>query len=418
MRKYKLIALCICAGLLAAGCGEKEAQPENSVSTEKKEKTADEIKEEAKQAKLDMIEFSAYDNVTGLNLEPGTYFSIIGRSSTKEYWQEIEEGANAAVADINEALGYEGSDKVKVVYNAPTESDNVGEQVSILDEELSRYPDALGISVIDVKSCQVQFDLAAQNSVPIVLFDSLSDYQGVMAKVSTDNRAAAKEAAIHMAEATEDQGQVLLYINDSVSMSSMDRVEGFKSEIISNHPEMSIAGTYYKDDLEEVKREIVMNEVEAEKAEAQEETAETAEAAETEETEELTPEEIQDKMDELTVEEVLDYILEKHPDISGIFTSNGETALDMVSACERAEKEDLPIITFDADSDELTALEDGKIYGTILQNPYGIGYATIIAQARSILEMGNEADVNTGYVWVTADNYADEAIQLLLTDTK
>ena len=412
MRKWKMAALCMCMGLLITGCGAKESQPENTANSEKTEKTEEELAEEAKQAKLDLIEFSAYDNVTGLELEPGTYFSIIGRSSSKEYWKAVEAGAKAAVADINEALGYEGSDKVKVVYSAPTESDNVGEQVSILDEELSRYPDALGISVIDIQSCHVQFDLAAQNSIPIVLFDSLSDYQGVMAKVSTDNRAAAKEAAVHMAEALEDQGEVLVYVNDSVSTSAKDRVDGFRNEIQDNHPDVSIAGVYYKDKLDDLKKEIVMSESESDDEEASE-IENTAE-----ETEELSTEEIQSRMDDLTEEDVLDYILLQHPDVRGIYTSNGETALAMVSACERADKEGIQVITYDADSEVQQAIEDGKIYGTILQNPYGIGYATIIAEARSILEMGNEAEVNTGYVWLSADNYQDEEMKKLYSQVK
>lgn len=409
MRKWKTVALCMCMGLLITSCGTTDPQPENSENTEKKEKTEAEIQEEVKQAKLDMIELSAYDNVTGLELEPGTYLSIIGRSSSKEYWKEVEAGAKAAVADINEALGYEGSDKVKVVYNAPADSDNVGEQVSILDEELSRYPDALAISVIDVQSCHVQFDLATQNSVPIVLFDSLSDYQGVMAKVSTDNKAAAAEAAVHMSEALEDEGQVLVYMNDSVSTTGKDRVEGFENEISANHPNMQIAGVYYKDSLDELKKEMVVGDTD---------TSNGVTLEMVEEQEELTTEEIQARMDELTEEEVLDYLLSKYPDVKGIYTSNGETALAMVSACERSEKENIPIITYDADTDVQKAIEDGKIYGTILQNPYGTGYATIIAEARSILEMGNEAEVNTGYVWLTADNYKDEEMKKLYSQAK
>ena len=38
------------------------------------------------------------------------------------------------------------------------------------------------------------------------------------------------------------------------------------------------------------------------------------------------------------------------------------------------------------------------------------GYATVVAAARTVLEIGNEAEVNTGYVWVTADNMNDDTI--------
>ncbi len=67
---------------------------------------------------------------------------------------------------------------MKVTYSGPAEADDVDEQVSILDEELDRYPVALGIAIADTQACEVQFDLAAESDIPVVAFDSGSDYQG------------------------------------------------------------------------------------------------------------------------------------------------------------------------------------------------------------------------------------------------
>ena len=68
--------------------------------------------------------------------------------------------------------------KSKSHINAPSHEGDVDEQINILDEELDRYPIAVGIAVIDKTACEVQFDLAMENSIPIVEFDSPSDYQG------------------------------------------------------------------------------------------------------------------------------------------------------------------------------------------------------------------------------------------------
>lgn len=66
---------------------------------------------------------------------------------------------------------------MKVAFNAPDTADNVDDQVNLLDEELDRYPVAVGISIVDLQACQVQFDLATDSEIPIVTFDSGSDYQ-------------------------------------------------------------------------------------------------------------------------------------------------------------------------------------------------------------------------------------------------
>ena len=84
---------------------------------------------------------------------------------------QVKKGAEQAGKDINEQLGYKGKKAVKVVYSGPSDKDNVDEQVNILDEELSRYPAALAISIADAKACEVQFDQAGWNGTPIVTFD-------------------------------------------------------------------------------------------------------------------------------------------------------------------------------------------------------------------------------------------------------
>ena len=73
-------------------------------------------KENENQSKLDVLRPIAYGNVEGLNLEPGSYISIIGRNSDDSYWKEVEDGAKRAVADINDMLGYKGNDKIKLTF--------------------------------------------------------------------------------------------------------------------------------------------------------------------------------------------------------------------------------------------------------------------------------------------------------------
>lgn len=406
-RKWKVAAIGICAAMLVGACSA-EPEKEETVSqeqTEEKKETPEEAAENAKSAKLDMISPSAYNNIEGLDLEPGTYFSVIGKGESEEYWQQIKAGAAAAVADLNKALGYEGSDKIKLVYSGPSTSDDVDEQVNILDEEMDRNPSALGIAVIDSQSCEVQFDLATQNGIPIVTFDSASNYQNIMAHVATDHKKAASEAADHMAELLGEEGQILMFSHDSKSTTSKERIDSFVEEIQSQYPNMSVTETYYMDNLDEWKEVIArerlgISETEGEEAEAEENTEAADALAKT--------------ISEITDEEVYDYILEKNPDIKGIYATNGQAVMNMVNLCERAGREDLVIIGYDADADEIQAVEDGKVAGLIVQNPYGMGYATVVAEARSVLEIGNEAEVDTGYVWVTGDNIGDKEIQYKL----
>lgn len=410
-KRWRVAAVCVCVAMLACACSAKtkkegpSAQPE---AAEEKEETPEEAAENAKQAKLEAISPSAYGNIDGLDLEPGTYFSVIGKSESEEYWKAVKEGAVAAVNDLNEALGFEGADKLKVVYSGPGESDNVDEQVSILDEELDRYPSALAIAVIDSKSCNVQFDLATQNGIPIVTYDSASSYQGTMADITTNNAEAAAEAAVHMAEALGEEGQVLVFAHDSKSLTSQQRVESFVNELQSNHPEVTVTETYYMDKFDELKKQIareragIADPEDGDAAEVSDEDRAAEEAA------------VAEAAQAITDDEVYDYIFEKNPDIKGIYATNGESVVKMADLCEQKEKEDIVIMGYDADAEEVQALKDGRIAGVVMQNPYGMGYAAIVAEARCVLELGNEAEIDTGYTWVTADNVNDKEVQRML----
>ena len=392
-----VLAVMLCVAMLACACVAPESsenkEPESSDNKQQ-------VEEKEYQGKLDQIEPSAYDNVEGLHLEAGSYISIIGKAEEGQYWNEVKKGVDQAAADINDYLGYEGKDKVKVTYSAPETEDNVDEQVNILDEELARYPIAVGISITDANACEVQFDLAAENDIPVVAYDSGSDYQGLMATVSTDNAAAAREAATRLAELIGDSGEVVLFVNDSKSKTSLDRENAFREEIQNNHPNITIVESYHLDQLEDMQK-IVADEINAGTYQIDEESAE-AES------------DVQIAPADITEEDVIDYVLAKHPDIKGCFASNAPTVKKAIAGLERAEADDVMVVGFDADEEEKKALSDGRIEGLIVQNPFGMGYATVVAAARAALDMGNEAFVNTGYTWVTADNLEDENIQKML----
>lgn len=52
--------------------------------------TGDKTEEPSYQANLDFVTPAAYSNIQGLNLEPGTYISIIGKDESSSYWKEVK----------------------------------------------------------------------------------------------------------------------------------------------------------------------------------------------------------------------------------------------------------------------------------------------------------------------------------------
>ena len=330
-KKIAVMAVMLCTALLGTACAGEDTSDKDSVVLDQGEE------ESADQTKLNMIQPQAYSTVEGLKLKKGSYISIIGKSEDSVYWDEIKRGAEDAVDELNEALGYSGKDKIKVTYNAPSHEGDV---------------------------------------------DEPSDYQGIMALVSTNNQEAGATAADKMAGMMEEQGEVLLFIQDHISGSAKQREAGMVNQFQTQYPNIQVGGVYYMDELEGLKED--------------------------------TAAKLEKEAGEITDEEVLRQIFADHPDAKGCIAANEETAVMVIDACETAERDDIRIIGFDGGETLTEALSDGKIDGLIVQNPYGMGYATVVAAARSALDMGNEANVDTGYAWVTQDNMEETAIKNML----
>lgn len=402
-----IVAAVLVISMTVCACGKKE---------EHTTFTGETTEEPAYQDNLNAISPSAYNDVQGLDLEPGTYISIIGKDSSSSYWKMIKAGVMQAASDLNKELGYTGSDKIKVTYNAPDKSEDIDEQVNILDEELARYPDVIGIASIDADACTVQFDLATENGIPIISLDSGSTYQGIQCRVSTDNVDAARTGAYKLADEINKSGEVLLLIHDSESETAKLREQSFVSEIETNYPDVKVAEKIYCDKLDELKKQIVEEQnKEITEEENQEITEEKNQDSKEVENQDSKEEEKKITVESLTDEDVILYYLEKHPDIKGVFgTNNAATQLGLRVLQEYESEEQIVLMGFDAGADQLKALKSGEISGLVVQNPFGIGYAAVVAAARTVLQIGNEAKVNTGYIWVTKENMESESIKKML----
>lgn len=382
----------LCLMMILGGCTPKN-EDKNNVSV-------DNIKKESsEQSKLNTLQPHAYGNVQGLSLEPGVTISLIGRGEKTAYWSAIKAGAQAAIDEINQNLGYKGDDKIKLSYSGANSENDVDDQVNILDEELDRYPIAVGIALADASASQVQFDMAADNGIPVVAFDSGTAYKDVVCMVDTDNLEAASTAASKLCDAIADSGEILMFVHDSNSTSAKGREEGFVRAISEEHTGVTIANIYHLDELETMKQQIAEEQVLEKGLEDSDEIADAIAEIEA----------------KLTQKEVIAYIFAQYPDARGVYTTSETTASAVLEVLDKMEnQEEYKIVGFDGGEDQLERLEKGKIAGLIVQNPYGIGYATVVACARAAMGEGNEAIVDAGYTWVTAKNMSEESIKNMM----
>lgn len=112
-------------------------------------------------------------------------------------------------------------------------------------------------------------------------------------------------------------------------------------------------------------------------------------------------------------------LLEENPDIKIMYTTNTNTTL---GACQAVEELDLAdqviLVGFNSDEQEIKYIKSGLLDGTIIQNPYNMGYIGTSYAIQAAQGQDVTASLDTGVTWISAKNINDDDIQLLLYPDK
>ena len=293
-----------------------------------------------------------YDTVDGLTVEKGSYIAVVAKDLSAGFWKAVKAGAQQALDDLNASLGYNGNDKVYMTFEGPENESDTNSQINIIDSVISENPDALILGIIDQQSGQAQMEEASDSQIPVVIADSGIESDLITSTCATDHAAAAKLAADHLCEAIGNSGEVAIVAHQYNTESSVERVEAFKKEIEEKYTDIA---------------------------------------------------------------DMLKNTLETYPALKGIFCTNEDMAdqtLDALADMENTEQ--IQIVGFDSGEKQQKAIQEGREYGTVTQNPYGLGYAAIVAAVRAIQGLPVDQKIDTGYQWIDKDTIDLETNQKYL----
>ena len=322
----------------------------NKTSEEEGSKTAENMSEDLTMKVLkEQAGTYDYTSLEELNPEPGTRIAVVVKNTKTGFWKNVKKGMDDAVEDLNEKMGYKGEDKIKISFEGPGNETDVESQINIIDAVLSENPSILCLAAIDMESCQPQVEEATLNGIPVVVLDSGVQSEQVNAICATDNYAAGTEAAKKMAEALAEKGQVAIMAHVETSESSQKRVAGFTDEM-KNHPEIEIVNISYENE-------------------------------------------------ETSMSELAEAVLKLYPEVKGYYCTNEIATNNVLDIVNTSDKE-VKVIGFDSGEKQIKAVKDGVELGMFAQNPYGMGYATIVAGVRADQGLENDAFINTGYQWI------------------
>ncbi len=201
-------------------------------------------------------------------------------------------------------------------------------QASQIEDFIVQKVDAIVVCPVNSASIGRSIEDANRANIPVFTADIASQGGEVVCHVASDNVAGGRLAGEYLAKAIGYEGKIVI-IDHPEATSVLDRVKGFE-EAIAKYPRIKIVA---KPDGGAV-RERAM--------------------------------------------QVMEDMLQAHPDIKGVFGINDDTALGALAALEAAGRDDIVLVGYDATPDAQAAILRGSpLKADVVQYPREIGRTTI-----------------------------------------
>lgn len=285
------------------------------------------------------------------------YIAIVSKGSQHQFWQAVEKGATDEAAAKDATITYEG----------PASESEVDKQLTMLQTALDKKPAAICFAALDSKAATPLLEKAKAAGIPVVGFDSGVDSDIPVTTVSTDNIAAAGEAADKMAEIIGGSGKVAVIVHDQTSQTGTTRRDGFVNRIAEAYPDIEVVAVEYG------------------------------------------------AGDPVKSADLAKAIMTANPDLKGFFGGNEGSAKGVLNALKEAGKEgSIVAIGYDSGQQQIDAIRSGVMAGAITQNPVGIGAKCVSAALDAIAGKTLEKNIDTGYFYYDKTNIDDPEIQAVL----
>jgi ribose transport system substrate-binding protein len=284
------------------------------------------------------------------------YIAIVSKGFQHQFWQAVKKGADQEAA----------KEGVRITFEGPATESDIEQQVTMLTNALAKQPAALGFAALDSKAAAPLLAQAKSLNIPVVAFDSGVDSDIPLTTAATDNKAAAAEAAKHMAEALGGTGKVAMVVHDQTSKSGTDRRDGFTEWMKANAPGIELLEPQYGGG------------------------------------------------DQAKSADITKSIISANPDLKGIYAANEGSAVGVLKGVQESGATGLTIIGFDSGKDQVDAINDGTMLGAITQDPVGMGEQLVQAAVKATKGEQLPKVIDTGFFWYDKSNIDSPDIKAVL----
>lgn len=298
---------------------------------------------------------------------------VIPKGLTHEHWQSIHRGAIRATLDLLDRHGV----SVEIIWDGPRKEDDAQAQISIMDRAIGRRVSGIVLAPQHSESMVTPVERAAKEGIPVAILDSGLAREDLYVKyVATNNYNGGRIAGEHFLKVLEQQGKpapkIVLFRYQPGSESTEQREKGFEDVINARIDQQKKAG---KPAITWLSRDKY--------------SGPTIDSAERE----ASP--------------LLNNLRDQ--EIDGIFACNESATNGMLNSLRNLGlNQKVRLVGFDFSEPLRQALADGNVDGTVVQDPYRMGYMGVWCVVQHLEGHDVAADgktMSTGEYLITRDQH-------------
>ena len=285
------------------------------------------------------------------------YVAVIAKSTTSAYWKTTFAGANAAGAEYN----------LEVTFDGPENEEDYETQNQMIRDAIAKGADAIIFSAVDYNANAEAVNEAVEAGVKVVVIDSDVNSDRVSCRISTDNYKAGQMVGEAVLSGTEQKLQVGIVNFDENSENGQQRENGFRDYVANNERVTIVSSINVNSTTEEAKAATIQ-------------------------------------------------MLQENPQINIVVTFNEWTSLGVGYAVQELDMADeTRVVAFDSNVISVGMLETGEVDALIVQNPYAMGYLGVeYAWMLVNGEKVKETHIDTTTTLITRENMYDSENQKVL----
>ena len=296
----------------------------------------------------------------GGGLASGKRVDVIVKASNSSFWQTMLAGADRAQRDYG----------IQVSRFGPTAEDDVPQQVTLVENAISRGVDAIVVAPNSSTALNAAIAQARKAGIKVIVTDTqvTAVHDGF---IGTDNEKAAEQAGRRMCELTKAAGKTTgnVLIESSIAGLQVlqDRERGFRTGM-TGCPGLKVAPPRYNgNDINTAASQV---------------------------------------NDAITAD----------PNLVGVFAANNTSGVGTARAIkDNNASARITVVSFDTDPQQVAALADGSIDTLVVQNPYFFGYQGVLEAAASAAGTPAPPNLDPGAVLADKSNMNSPDVKQLLT---